>query len=139
MTSPAGRAHYVGVMLRWLYVLLAVAALFVGATVIVVNMIQATDGWVDTRCMQLQQLAHALRAYEAKEGRLPLTAEGLRVARRYLPNQEVPVDPWGNAIWYQGPKLGDPFTLRTFGRDGAPGGRGWAEDIVYPSEDCPKI
>lgn len=126
-------------MLRWLFAILAVAVLFVGATVVVVNLIPATDDPVDTRCMQLRRLARGLRKYEATKGRLPFTAEGLRVARRYFPDEEVPVDPWGNAIWYQGPDRGASFTLRTFGKDGAPGGRGWAEDVVYPSEDCPEI
>jgi general secretion pathway protein G len=42
------------------------------------------------------------------------------------------MDPWGNPYQYQVPGADNqPFSLRSFGKDGAPGGEGDAEDIVF--------
>jgi general secretion pathway protein G len=53
------------------------------------------------------------------------------VADPQLP-RDLPLDPWGHPYQYQLPgENGQPYTLRSFGKDGTPGGEDDAADIVF--------
>jgi len=90
-----------------------------------------------TALAQMQMLATSLDTYRLDLGEYPPNLAELRQSSRpgwdgpYLP-RELPMDPWGNPYQYQVPgEDGQPFVLRSFGKDGAPGGEGDGEDIVF--------
>ena len=90
-----------------------------------------------TAMAQMQMLATSLDTYRLDLGDYPPNLAELRQSTRpgwdgpYLP-RELPMDPWGNPYQYQVPgEDNQPFALRSFGKDGAPGGEGDAEDIVF--------
>lgn len=90
-----------------------------------------------TAMAQMQMLATSLDTYRLDIGDYPPNLAELRQSTRpgwdgpYLP-RELPMDPWGNPYQYQVPgENGQPYTLRSFGKDGAPGGEDDAEDIVF--------
>lgn len=90
-----------------------------------------------TAMAQMQMLATSLDTYRLDLGDYPPNLAELRQSARpgwdgpYLP-RELPMDPWGNPYQYQVPgENNQPFSLRSFGKDGAPGGEGDAEDIVF--------
>lgn len=90
-----------------------------------------------TAMAQMQMLATSLDTYRLDLGDYPPNLAELRQSTRpgwdgpYLP-RELPMDPWGNPYQYQVPGAdSQPFSLRSFGKDGAPGGEGDAEDIVF--------
>lgn len=90
-----------------------------------------------TAMAQMQMLATSLDTYRLDLGDYPPNLAELRQSTRpgwdgpYLP-RELPMDPWGNPYQYQVPgEDNQPFSLRSFGKDGAPGGEDDAEDIVF--------
>lgn len=90
-----------------------------------------------TAAAQMQMLATSLDTYRLDLGEYPPNLAELRQSTRpgwdgpYLP-RELPLDPWGNPYQYQVPgDDGQPFTLRSYGKDGSPGGEGDAEDITF--------
>lgn len=90
-----------------------------------------------TAMAQMQMLATSLDTYRLDLGDYPPNLAELRQSTRpgwdgpYLP-RDLPMDPWGNPYQYQVPgEDNQPFSLRSFGKDGAPGGEGDAEDIVF--------
>jgi general secretion pathway protein G len=90
-----------------------------------------------TATAQMQMLATSLDTYRLDLGEYPPNLAELRQSTRpgwdgpYLP-RDLPMDPWGNPYQYQVPgDNGQPFTLRTYGKDGSPGGEGDAEDITF--------
>ena len=90
-----------------------------------------------TAMAQMQMLATSLDTYRLDLGDYPPNLAELRQSTRpgwdgpYLP-RELPMDPWGNPYQYPVPgAASQPFSLRSFGKDGAPGGEGEAEDIVF--------
>lgn len=92
---------------------------------------------VKTAQIQLEMLRTSMEAYRLDLGTYPETLEQLRVSSGegwdgpYLP-KSVPKDPWGNDYDYQVPgDGGQAFALKSFGKDGAEGGSGDAEDILY--------
>lgn len=87
--------------------------------------------------IQLEMLRTSMEAYRLDLGSYPETLEQLRVSSGagwdgpYLP-KSVPKDAWGNDYYYQVPgDSGQAFVLKSFGKDGAEGGTGDAEDILY--------
>ena len=87
--------------------------------------------------IQLEMLRTSMEAFRLDLGDYPETLEQLRVSSGagwdgpYLP-KSVPKDPWGNDYHYQVPgDNGQAFVLKSFGKDGAEGGTGDAEDILY--------
>ena len=90
-----------------------------------------------TAMAQMQMLATSLDTYRLDLGDYPPNLAELRQSARpgwdgpYLP-RDIPMDPWGNPYQYQVPgQDSQPFSLRSFGKDGAPGGEGDAADIVF--------
>lgn len=86
---------------------------------------------------QMQMLATSLDTYRLDLGGYPASLSELRRSSApgwdgpYLP-RDVPLDPWGNPYVYQPPAGdGSGYTLRSYGKDGRPGGEGDGEDIVF--------
>ena len=90
-----------------------------------------------TAAAQMQMLSTALDTFRLDVGDYPEALAELRASTKpgwdgpYLP-RELPLDPWGNPYVYQRPgEGGQPYALRSYGKDGRPGGEGDAEDIVF--------
>jgi general secretion pathway protein G len=89
---------------------------------------------------QLDALNKALATYRLDTGRLPNTEQGLKAlverpadepkwAGPYL-SKALPPDPWGRPYAYRNPgEGGQEYDLRSFGKDGQPGGSGESGDI----------
>lgn len=124
-------------------------AVFIGvllAGIVSINVVRhLSESRVKTARIQVRQLKSAVQLYQAEQGRVPTTEQGLdalvaRPARApvpanypaegYLESRRVPPDPWGNAYAYvvPGPD-GQPFEILSYGSDGEPGGDGDAADI----------
>ena len=58
--------------------------------------------------------------------------EGLdRWSGPYLKSNEVPKDPWGGGYVYTTPGIkGKPYSLKSYGADGLPGGSSENSDII---------
>lgn len=106
---------------------------------------QADRAKVDTAETQVKMLRGALQTMRLDTGRFPTAEEGLRalvekpadpaLERRwrgpYL-DDEVPLDPWGNAYQYAPKPSGNqPLTLYSLGADGQPGGTDNDADIGH--------
>lgn len=98
---------------------------------------------VKTAEVQIKMFKGSLETFRLDVGRFPTQAEGLLVLNQaptdervrarwrgpYL-DQEVPLDPWGNAYVYSLPGAnGQPFALYSFGGDGKRGGEGTDADV----------
>ena len=90
---------------------------------------------------QIDVFAKALDTYRLDMGNFPTSEQGLAALTKapagdarwkgpYL-KKEAPPDPWGNPYVYKNPgENGQPYEIRSLGRDGKPGGKGEDEDIV---------
>lgn len=89
---------------------------------------------------QIDALEKALDTYRLDIGRYPSTEEGLvaLVAKPagttqwngpYL-KKEAPLDPWGHPYQYKAPGAASDVEIRSFGKDGQPGGSGDNADIT---------
>lgn len=90
---------------------------------------------------QIDAFTKALEAYRLDMGGFPSTEQGLAVLTKapqssnrwkgpYL-KKDAPLDPWGNPYQYKAPgEGGQPFEVKSLGRDGRPGGKDEDEDIV---------
>lgn len=89
---------------------------------------------------QMDGLEKALDQYRLDVGSYPSTEQGLaalnerpagqsRWAGPYL-KKGVPLDPWGRAYVYTAPGQHGDYDLVSLGKDGQPGGKDEAEDIV---------
>jgi len=82
--------------------------------------------------LQIKNICLALETFELDNGRFPTTQEGLEALRSnpggthnwrgpYL-NEDIPLDPWGNAYVYVCPGAHGDFDLESYGPDGEDGG-----------------
>lgn len=131
-----------GFTLMELVVVIAVIGLLAGLTAPAVFR-HLADARVAAAKSDLATLSLALESFALTTGAYPSTAEGLEALVSpgghepalwkgpYLKGR-VPVDPWQRPYVYVGPGDVGPetFDLRTFGRDGKPGGTGEAADLV---------
>lgn len=90
---------------------------------------------------QIDALSKALDTYRLDMGSFPTTDQGLGALTKapsgatrwkgpYL-KKEVPLDPWNNPYQYKAPgNNGQPYEIRSLGRDGRPGGKDEDEDIT---------
>lgn len=89
-----------------------------------------------TAAAQMQMLQTSIDTYLLDIGDYPENLGELRKSSKngwdgpYLP-KDVPLDPWGNAYEYKVPgEDGSPYQLKSYGKDGQPGGEGENGDIV---------
>lgn len=90
---------------------------------------------------QIDAFTKALEAYRLDMGGFPSNEQGLAVLTKapqgsnrwkgpYL-KKDAPLDPWGNPYQYKTPgEGGQPFEVKSLGRDGRPGGKDEDEDVV---------
>ena len=90
-----------------------------------------------TAAMQMEMIATALDTYRLDMGDYPQQLDELRRSSAanwdgpYLP-KDLPLDPWDKPYVYQVPgEDGAPYMLRSYGRNGIPGGDDEDEDIIY--------
>lgn len=86
---------------------------------------------------QMNAFETALDTYRLDMGRYPEKLEDLlksdspRWDGPYLP-KDIPMDPWGNPYVYSMPgENGKPYSLKSYGADGKPGGTDDNEDVEY--------
>jgi len=90
------------------------------------------DSNVDATKLQMKRVEQSLQMYAAKnKGKYPSTSDGLSAAKKYFPNEEIPVDAWGNDFQYFSPgsRSGNEYELISLGKDGAEGGEDANADI----------
>lgn len=95
----------------------------------------------------LRALASALALYRLDNGFYPSTSQGLAAliakpagaplarhwnASGYLRSHKIPEDPWGGRYQYELTAQG--YRLFSLGKDGQPGGDGYAADLRYPED-----
>ncbi|MBH0057973.1 type II secretion system major pseudopilin GspG [Pseudoalteromonas sp. SWXJZ94C] len=87
---------------------------------------------------QMQVMATSLDSYRLDIGYYPTKLDELLSSSNklwdgpYFP-QKIPLDPWGNEYSYSASSdtNGDMFSLKSFGRDGKPGGEGEDADVEH--------
>jgi general secretion pathway protein G len=89
---------------------------------------------------QIEAFEKALDTFRLDVGRYPTTEEGLNALLTkpaaankwngpYL-KKEVPQDPWGHVYQYKSPGSQGEFEIKSYGKDGQPGGTGENVDIA---------
>jgi len=128
-----------GLTLVEMIVVLAIIAIV--GSLVVMNVISRPDeARVTTARTDIKTISAALKMYRLDNGNYPTQEQGLKAlvekptsapvpaawsAEGYLP--EPPKDPWGNPYSYT--VTGTGFELKSFGKDGKPGGEGLDADI----------
>jgi general secretion pathway protein G len=90
--------------------------------------------------LQIEGFGQALDLFFLDNGRYPSSSEGLAALVRrpagadrwsgpYLQQEDVPLDPWGNAYEYKVPGGRAPYTIVSLGADGQRGGSDDGTDI----------
>lgn len=135
-----------GLTLVEMIVVLAIIALV--AALIVPNVIGRPDqARVTVANTDLRTISAALKMYRLDNGDYPTTQQGLialveRPTSAPIPTgwapdgylDQVPEDPWGRPYVYAVPGENNAgFALRSFGKDGAPGGEGLDADLAITS------
>jgi general secretion pathway protein G len=107
-----------------------------------VSFMRILDGAkVDTTETQIRSMRSAVDLMQLHIGRYPTQEEGLDLlvqapgdgAPGWIgPYYEdgLPIDPWGNPYFYIAPEGDGAPQIGSYGKDGAEGGDGFAEDIV---------
>ena len=115
-------------------IMVVIAIIGVLMTVIAVNVLgYLDDANRDAAKIQIKKMEESLTVYAAKnKNKFPSTSEGLAAIKRYLPNGEVPTDPWGNAYLYFSPGThgNNPYEIISLGKDGKEGGAEADADIT---------
>ncbi|HZA51060.1 MAG TPA: type II secretion system major pseudopilin GspG [Myxococcaceae bacterium] len=81
----------------------------------------------DRAKLDIKQIESALKLYYAKKGNYPDTATGLKALVDTQNLEKVPADPWDREYVYLN-EAGKPV-IRSYGRDGSPGGDGEDADV----------
>ncbi len=103
---------------------------------------RADDAKVSKATSDVNELGGMLQQFRLDCDRFPTTEEGLN-ALKVPPadcknwkgpysEKDIPADPWGNAYDYEYPGASgdESFILRSYGKDGVPGGDGYNTDIT---------
>ena len=131
--SPLTRSRRRREGLTLVEIMIVMAILGVLMTVLggsLLNMLQS--GNQDATKLTIGKIGQGLEIYAAKnKGKYPSTSDGLAAAKKYFPNEEIPVDAWGNDFQYFSPgsRSGNDYELISLGKDGAEGGEGADADI----------
>jgi general secretion pathway protein G len=88
----------------------------------------------DRARLDIKSIESALKLYYAKKGNYPDTALGLKALVDTQNLEKLPMDPWDREYVYLN-EAGKPV-LRSYGRDGSPGGDG--EDADVSNQEPPK-
>jgi general secretion pathway protein G len=90
-----------------------------------------------TAAVQMEMLTTSLDTYRLDVGTYPNSLAELRASSipnwdgPYLP-KDVPMDPWGNPYIYFIPgEDSQPFSLKSYGKDGVIGGKDEDQDVIY--------
>jgi general secretion pathway protein G len=90
-----------------------------------------------TAAVQMEMISTSLDTFRLDVGSYPNALRELRASNTvnwdgpYLP-KDVPMDPWGNPYIYLIPgEDGQPFSLKSYGKDGVEGGKDEDQDVIY--------
>lgn len=124
-------------------ILIVLTLIAIGGTFVVNTLIdRLNEGQVSAAKSQIKNYATLLEDYRRYCNRYPSTDEGLdaliekpaeSTCKRYPPNGfiqggKLQDDPWGAPYEYES-ENGRSYVIRSFGRDGQPGGDGFDADI----------
>lgn len=126
--------------------MIVIVILGILSTMVVLNIAGAPDEARVTKAKtDIQTIESALILYKVQNGFYPTTEQGLKalvekptvkpVPRSYpqggyLKQDNVPVDPWGNAYVYRCPgEEGRAYEIISLGADGREGGTGYNADV----------
>ena len=113
--------------------MVVIAILGLLMTVVAVNVMGSlNEGYVETTKLQMTKIEQGLQMYAVKHRtKYPSTSEGLEAAAKYFPDNQVPLDAWGNEFLYFSPGTnGDhDYEIISLGRDGKEGGDSYDQDI----------
>jgi general secretion pathway protein G len=133
--SMRRRASRAGFSLAELMVVIVIIGLL--ATMVVPRLFDRfSDAQIQKAKVDISQIGNAVLDFATKNsGRFPDSLEQLvtpdQNGRRYLEQQTVPKDPWGNEYIYYPPSGGETEpTIMTYGSDGSQGGDGKARDMT---------
>ena len=101
------------------------------ATVVIVNVMPATDRATRTRAMaDIDTLGQAIDMYRLENMRYPTSQEGLNaLVPKYV--RRLPNDPWDTPYVYGAPgPNGTPYQIGSLGADKSEGGSGENADIT---------
>ncbi len=91
------------------------------------------DSKRDTTRISIGQVEQALEMYKIKKNKYP---KSLSDAAKYMRNQEVPKDAWGNDFEYSSSSsCGKDYEIISYGRDGKKGGSENDADISSCGSD----
>jgi len=127
-------------------ILVVVAILAILATLVGVALMDEPDkARVTAAQAQVKILKTAIEIYKMDNGVVPTAAQGLYALVKkpniepiprqfrtdgYLDSKTLPLDPWSNDYVYLVPgRSGERFEIISYGKDGEPGGAGYAADI----------
>lgn len=130
---------------RWMWILLGLGPFLViclvllgiVATLVVPNVLEKF-AFVSRKKVEVDitSIDVAIKEFAiANGGKFPdrleeLTTPELGTGRTYLGGDHIPRDPWGREYMYEPPGPGQPMPIvRSYGRDGQPGGEGDDADI----------
>lgn len=139
--STKNRRHHRHTGFTLLELMIVIVILGILATMIVPKIMNRPDQARRTRAVvDIRNIESALHLYRTDTGDYPTTSQGLAALvsnpgntqgyneEAYL--DKVPADPWGNPYVYLAPSPnGRPYDLKSYGKDGEPGGAGLDADI----------
>ena len=115
-------------------IMVVIAIIGVLMTVVAVNVLGFLDeANASATGIQIKKIEDVLMTHAASHrGKFPTTSEGLDAVKKKFPNNEVPVDAWGNSFQYFSPGThGDhAYEIISLGKDGREGGEDANADIT---------
>lgn len=114
-------------------IMVVIAILGTLMTIIAVNVVaQLNEANVSSTKLQMGRIEQNLQTYAAKnKGKFPTTSDGLNAASKYMPDNKIPADSWGNEFQYFAPatNCSKPYEIVSLGADGQQGGEDYNADI----------
>ena len=131
--ARAARIHRPDAGLTLVEIMVVIAILGLLMTVVAVNVMGSlNEGYVETTKLQMTKIEQGLQMYAVKHRtKYPSSSEGLEAAAKYFPDNQVPLDAWGNEFIYNSPSSNSdaPYELISLGADGQEGGEDYDADI----------
>lgn len=139
-SEKSSASQEVGQTLIEMMVVLALIGLVM--SIVAFNVMEVWQGArVDAAHLKMDTLEVSLDHYELKYGKRPSTSEGLTALvappprkdgtrpKGFVKSEEQITDPWKTPFGYESPATGHEYEITSLGKDGLPGGDGYAADL----------